>query len=85
VIEGYGRIVLGTKGFRAQKARIVALALPEGPSAPDNARAHAVPADGPLAPGDGARIRERYPDVAVFPREEAMLAAFPPTEDGPTL
>lgn len=29
VIEGYGVVNLGTKGFRAEKARIVALALPK--------------------------------------------------------
>ncbi|KAE8763915.1 hypothetical protein [Georgenia thermotolerans] len=85
IIEGYGRVVLGTKGFRAQKARLVALVLPEELPGSENAPTDAVPADGRLAPGDGARVRERYPDVAVFPREEAMVVAFPPTEDGPTL
>lgn len=29
VIEGYGRTTVGTKGFRCEKARIVALCLPE--------------------------------------------------------
>ncbi len=28
IIEGYGRVILGSKGFRAEKARIIALCLP---------------------------------------------------------
>lgn len=31
VIEAWGRLVIGTKGFRAEKALIVALKLPEDP------------------------------------------------------
>lgn len=30
IIEGYGRVVLGSLGYRAQKARIVAITLPAG-------------------------------------------------------
>ena len=30
IIEGYGKVVVGSKGFRAQKAQIVALVVPEG-------------------------------------------------------
>lgn len=100
VIEGYGRVVLGTKGFRAQKARVVALLLPEleaAPSSADAGRRDAgpsapVPLDGgparpdlQLTPEACARLRERYPDVACFVSEDAMLGAFPPTEDGPRL
>lgn len=32
VVEGYGETVLGTRGFRSQKARIVALQLPPDPA-----------------------------------------------------
>jgi hypothetical protein len=28
IVEGYGRTIIGTKGFRSQKARIVAVVLP---------------------------------------------------------
>lgn len=31
VIEGYGRTLVGSKGFRCQKARIVGLTIPKGP------------------------------------------------------
>ncbi|MHB1063185.1 MAG: hypothetical protein ACYC1Z_01600 [Georgenia sp.] len=63
IIEGFGRVVLGTQGFRAEKARILAL----------------------VAGRDLRRTCERYPDVAWFAEERAMLAEFPPTQDGPSL
>ncbi len=34
VIEGYGEVVIGTRGFRATKARIVALTIPDTVPAP---------------------------------------------------
>lgn len=34
VVEGYGRTIVGTRGFRAQKARIVALAIAPRSAAP---------------------------------------------------
>ncbi|WP_341359966.1 hypothetical protein V5H98_01500 [Georgenia sp. M64] len=90
VVEGYGRVVLGTAGFRAEKARILALLLPAEP---------AFDVRGPGAPGqpvhlddvepverreaDVTRIRSTYRDVAFFAREDDMLAAYPPTERGP--
>lgn len=109
VIEGYGRVVLGTKGFRAERARILALLLPAGAAADeatvrastDNPDDHAGPEwrrdvarlEGTPAPEEPrtltwdqrARVRQRYPEAVCFNRLDAMLAAFPPTEDGPTL
>lgn len=72
IVEGYGRVVLGTAGFRSEKARILALLLPE-------------PAGLGLATIDVTRVRESYPDVPFFSCEEDMLAGCPPTLDGPQL
>ena len=123
VVEGYGRVVLGTAGFRAEKARILALLVPGtapgsgtvAASDPDNASAPgwdagaSLDAEVPTAPGwraprepsgrapldgatraedapvDVARIRAAYPEVAFFAREEDMLAACPPTVNGPEI
>lgn len=81
VVEGYGRVVLGTAGFRCEKARILGLLVPGVPwpgRAPD---------DGVPSPGvvDAARLGAAYPGVPLFSREEDLLAACPPTPDGPEL
>lgn len=43
VIEGFGRTVVGARGFRAQKARILALYLPPDVDDPDAAKAASEP------------------------------------------
>lgn len=73
VVEGYGRVVLGTAGFRAEKARILALLLPGDRAAVDQVEV------------DVARVRARYPDVQFFDDVEEMLSACPPTPAGPEL
>jgi hypothetical protein len=73
VVEGYGRVVLGAAGFRCEKARILALLLPDDRAAVDRAQL------------DLARIRAAYPDVQFFAHKEDMLAACPPTPHGPEL
>jgi hypothetical protein len=34
IVEGYGEVVIGTRGFRATKARLIALTIPESVSFP---------------------------------------------------
>ncbi|GAA4286549.1 hypothetical protein [Georgenia daeguensis] len=123
VVEGYGRVVLGTAGFRAERARILALLVPGTASGPGaDARPRPGNISGPgwdaggsrdpdvptatgrraprepsgrepfsgatsaeEAPVDVARIRAAYPEVAFFDRAEDMLAACPPTVNGPEI
>tara|TARA_R100000365_G_scaffold3491_1_gene11676 strand:- start:7402 stop:7956 length:555 start_codon:yes stop_codon:yes gene_type:complete len=65
VIEGYGEVLIGTKGFRAMKARIVALAIK--------------PHDGVwnLEPLIVSRLRANYPSIPVFDSEMVMRSEFP--------
>ena len=65
VIEGYGEVLIGTKGFRAMKARIVALAIK--------------PHEGiwNLEPLIISRIRANYPSIPVFDSETAMRSEYP--------
>ncbi len=62
IIEGYGRVVAGTRGFRAEKARIVALVRP-GAKHVDALRF--------------AKVEHVYPDVPVYDRRVDALAAHP--------
>lgn len=65
VIDGYGEVLIGTKGFRAMKARIVALAVE--------------PHDGmwELSPFVVQRIEANYPGVPLFQSSLAMRVEFP--------
>lgn len=65
VIEGSGEVLIGTKGFRAMKARIIALSL--------------APHEGiwKLEQFVTDRIRENYPGVPIFGSELAMRAEYP--------
>lgn len=65
VIEGYGEVLIGTKGFRAKKARILALAVPDfqGIWKLDEFVVN--------------KIRANYPKVPLFASELAMRAEFP--------
>ncbi len=65
VIEGYGEVVIGTRGFRAMKAKILALSVS--------------PYDGmwKLDQFFVDRLRANYPNVPVFESELAMRAEFP--------
>lgn len=65
VIEGYGEVLIGTKGFRAKKARILALAVP------------AFDGIWKLDEFVVAKIRANYPNIPLFESELAMRAEFP--------
>ena len=64
IIEGYGRVVAGTRGFRAEKARLRAVVLP------GVARHHS---------GAKAVLRN-YPDLPAFRTADLALAEFPLTD-----
>lgn len=65
VIEGYGEVVIGTKGFRAAKAKILALCV--------------APFDGMWNLDDFfvERLKANYPGVPLFRSEMAMRQEFP--------
>jgi len=65
VIEGFGEVLIGTKGFRAKKARILALSV--------------APLGGIWKLDEFVvnKIRANYPGVPVFESELAMRAEFP--------
>lgn len=89
VVEGYGIVVIGPRGFRAQKTRIVALHIP--PPLPDYegesdlvALAVAIRdllltwfVGRPLALNLNTKLRRHYPGVPVFDSFDAMVAAYP--------
>lgn len=64
VIEASGRVLMGEYGFRAQRARIVALA----------------PADPRLLPELAEFIATAMPDVPVFSSFASLLDEFPPDD-----
>lgn len=65
VIEGYGEVLIGTKGFRAAKARILAISID--------------PYEGiwNLDQFIVEKIHRNYPNVAFFDSNFAMQAEFP--------
>ena len=65
IIEGYGEVLIGTKGFRAMRARILAISY--------------APHEGmwKLEPLVVQRLRDNYPGVAIFESDLAMQAEFP--------
>jgi hypothetical protein len=65
IIEGYGEVVIGTKGFRAAKGRILAISLESHGGV------------WALEPHIVSRIRANYPGVAFFDSTLAMQAEFP--------
>lgn len=62
VVEGYGETVVGTRGFRSMKARIVALQIPKKL----NRREQAV-----------SLIRQNYPDIPLFDKFDTMISEYP--------
>lgn len=64
VIEGYGKTTVGTKGFRAEKARIVALCCEDG----EGDR---------LSRSTLTRLATLYPDVSFHDDLDAMVDAHP--------
>ncbi len=72
VVEGFGECVIGTKGFRASKARIVALSLP--------------PTTNEMYGYQLSLVQRNYPHVPTYPSLTRMLAEHPlsrnPEPDG---
>jgi hypothetical protein len=64
VIEGYGRTTVGTKGFRSEKARVLALARKN--SGWD-----------PMPRVQWERLQQLYPEAEFFDRRRDMVAAYP--------
>jgi len=65
IIEGYGRCTIGTRGFRAEKARLVALIVkPKRASEPDI-----------------ARMLRAYQGVPVYASKKAALAEHPLSDE----
>jgi hypothetical protein len=62
IIDGYGLTTVGTRGFRCEKARIVALLIRDS--------------DRRNLPRCSL-VERNYPDVPVFRKRKQMLAAFP--------
>lgn len=75
VIEGYGRTVIGTKGFRCEKARIVAVIIPPAPKTVSwlftarwlSSRRRKL----------AREIHDLYPDVYVTTHRRRALNRFP--------
>lgn len=71
LVEGYGKTRIGDRGFRAEKARIIAVCVMfdwEGD-------------DGQLRSLTEMRIEHRYPSVKVYDTLDCMIALHPPTTD----
>lgn len=66
IVEGWGKCVVGTRGFRCEKVRLRALILPAGHGEPDLATLL-------------ERVRDSYPSVPWFESQPAALAEFPLT------
>jgi hypothetical protein len=64
VVEAYGEVVIGTRGFRAKKARIVALLVKADE-------------DG-ISRSTARKVSNNYQGVAMFEDFDTMVAAFPP-------
>lgn len=92
MIEAWGEVIAGPDGFRAEKAKIVALMLPDLPKPPPRSKKwlwfgrkhYEIPDLGldwlPTKVIDddyNQRVRDRYPDVPVFSTVDAMLEEFP--------
>jgi hypothetical protein len=63
IIEGYGKTTIGTKGFRCEKARIVALSREWGP------------ASGHMTLSLWLRLRQLYPDAKFYEKYDDMVTA----------
>jgi hypothetical protein len=78
VIQGYGQTQLGTRGFKSQKARVLALHIPTRREKKSGKRVVSSKWD------HYDRLRQNYPDVVMFEKYADMLAAFPVYENVPT-
>lgn len=69
IVNAWGKATVGSRGFRAEKAEIVALIVPSGTAA-----RHEVAF---------TKARRNYPDVQVFDTEKDAVRAFPLTDAAP--
>lgn len=80
VVANYGRITTGPKGFRSEKARILALALPGQHQALDEPYRRSATN---LSRDVLDKVRANYPGVNTFRSVEAMLEKYPTTPPPP--
>lgn len=69
IVEGWGTCTVGTRGFRAEKARVLALVIPESTAA-----RHEVAFQ---------KVQRNYPGLAAFATEKEAVRAFPLTDPDP--
>jgi hypothetical protein len=86
VVEGYGVCTVGDRGFRASKARLVALVLPDTEQKSRDRHARHYDSVYPelicrprAVAVNTVQIRRNYPDVPVYPTVAAALAEHPLT------
>lgn len=73
IVEGFGMVNVGTRGFRASKARVIALYMPPEAS-PD---AEGKVSSWKLHPGSTEKVAANYPDVPMYSDLNRMLFDFP--------
>ena len=90
IVEGYGRTMIGDRGFRSAKARIVALCLAfevyeDSPARGGWRDAAALPQPHPdafaIKAGFEHSLALRYPSARICMTQKSMLALHPPTRD----
>lgn len=69
IVNGYGLVTVGSRGFRAEKAEVIALISPKS----DQAR-YAVPFE---------KVRHNYPDLPVIATEREAVELYPLTDPQP--
>ena len=69
IVNGYGLVTVGSRGFRAEKAEVIALISPMS----DQAR-YAVPFE---------KVRHNYPDLPVIATEREAVELYPLTDPQP--
>ena len=80
IIEGFGKCVVGPRGFRCEKARLRALILPLAPNV-TNDKVKAMSKSAVEARMDWLtkRVRSFYPNIPVFLNEYLAVSNFPLT------
>jgi hypothetical protein len=94
VVECYGSVVLGTKGFRAQKLKVVAMAPFDRPALSDmvefvfdslTGNYRAAKAERVPVPVIADYVAQKFPSARWFDKWEDMVKAYPePARDGLT-
>lgn len=75
IIQAYGKVIMGTRGFRAEKAHVVALTVP-----PPSKKGHLKGKPG-IRASQGRRVRELYsPHAVIFDSVPEMIEHFPPDQ-----